>query len=118
MLFAKGLSFKAFKKMSKDSIAKILNVDAVVYCSTRLSKKMSDVEYDVKSVLEILVLLIPIAVIGSQYKVEMQIGIVEKNSPIIIWKTDYHPIGKKQEDIFGIMQRMFNSAAASFPYKK
>jgi hypothetical protein len=28
LLFAKGLSFKAFKNISKDSIARILNVDA------------------------------------------------------------------------------------------
>jgi LysM repeat protein len=118
LLFAKGLSFQEYKMISKDSLAKILNVDAVMYCSVRLSKKMSNVEYDVKSTLEMFVLPIPIAVIGSQYRVEIQIGLVEKTNPTVIWKTDYHPTGKKQEDIFGIMKRMFELAASNFPYRK
>jgi hypothetical protein len=118
LLFSKGLSFEEYKMISKDSIAKILNVDAVIYCKVWLSKKMSDIEYDVKSILELFVLPIPVPAIGSQYKVEMQIDLVEKNSPTVIWKTNYHPIGKKQEDIFGIMKRMFKSAALNLPYKK
>jgi hypothetical protein len=46
-LFAKGDSFKNFLALSKDSISKLLNVDAILFCEVTLAKKISDTEYDV-----------------------------------------------------------------------
>ncbi len=46
MLFSKGMSFEKFRQLSKDTLAKILSVDAVVFCNVNLSKKFNNSEYN------------------------------------------------------------------------
>ncbi len=119
LLFASGRSFEEFRSMQQDSVAKLLGVDAVVFCNTSLSKKMSDGAYATKEVATALLLPIPFAAMsGSQYKVVMQVGLVDKYYPTIIWNTTYNPTGNREEDIFGIMKRTLRRSAETFPYNK
>jgi TolB-like protein len=112
LLFAKGMSFSTYKTLSKDSLASILGVDAVVFCDISLALRYRDGEYIVSS------LIIGGIITGSQYKVITTLGVVEKNNPITLWQKRYEPNGKHYEDIFGILRRMLKTAAIDFPYKK
>ncbi len=113
MLFSKGMTFGQFKQLSKDTLAKILGVDAVVFCNVNLSKKYSEKEYNTY-----LAFGVGLLFVGSKFKVVTQMGIVEKFSPVVLWQKEYLPLGKTEEDIFGILRRMLKMAAVDFPYKK
>jgi hypothetical protein len=117
LLFAKGMNFKEFLKVSKDSLAKILNVDAVIFCDVELANKFSNTEYDV-----LLAYGAPVTIfgifMGSKYDVKVKFGIVEKENLVTLWQKNYMPTGKIDEDIFGILRRMLKTAAVDFPYKK
>jgi hypothetical protein len=117
LLFSKGMKFKDFLQVSKDSLAKILNVDAVVFCNVELANKYSNTEYDL-----LLAYGAPTTIygifMGSKYDVKVKFGILEKVNAITLWQKDYMPTGKIDEDIFGILRRMLKTAAVDFPYKK
>jgi hypothetical protein len=117
LLFAKGMSFKEFLKVSKDSLAKILNVDAVIFCDVELANKFSNTEYDVLLAYGATVTIFGIFM-GSKYDVKVKFGIVEKENLVTLWQKNYMPTGKIDEDIFGILRRMLKTAAVDFPYKK
>ncbi len=113
LLFSKGMSFKTFRELSKDTLAKMLNVDAVVFCNVNLSKKFDNKDYNT-----FLALGIGLPFLGSRFKVVTQIGVVENTSPAILWQKEYLPNGKIDEDIFSILRRMLKTAVVDFPYKK
>ena len=109
LLFQSGMSFMQYKLLPKQEIAKKLNVDIVVFSNVIMSKKYTNAEYEIAS------LLIPA---GSNFKVVLEAGVVDKTSPQILWQKNYMPTGKYNEDIFRILERMLKTAAADFPYKK
>ena len=110
LLFQSGMSFMEYKLLPKQEIAKRLNVDIVVFCNVILSKKYTDTEYEIASFLA--------WPIGSNFRVVLETGVVDKTSSQILWQKNYMPTGKNHEDIFRILERMLKTAAADFPYKK
>jgi len=110
LLFQSGMNFMQFKLLPKDEIAKKLHVDIVVFCNVILSKKYTDIEYEIASFVGF--------PLGSNFRVVLEAGVVDKTSSKILWQKNYMPTGKNHEDIFRILERMIKTAAADFPYKK
>lgn len=82
ILFSKGMSFGQFKELSKDTFAKMLDVDAVILCNVNLSKRYTDDDYNALLIVD----GVGAPILGSKFKVVTQIGIVEKTSHTILWQ--------------------------------
>ncbi len=76
------MSFGQFKELSKDTFAKMLDVDAVILCNVNLSKRYTDDDYNALLIVD----GVGAPILGSKFKVVTQIGIVEKTSHTILWQ--------------------------------
>lgn len=105
-----GLTYTDIRLKSKESIAKLLGVDAVISNITRMDKPMSEGAAIAVGVL--------IGAWGSTNNVNTTINIHEAKQGDLIWKYDYvanGTIGSSPENLVNALMR---NASRKFPYNE
>lgn len=126
-LFSNGLPFSEYNKISKDSIAKILGVDAVVYCLSDLTKvdfKSLNINLDFSNPLNAF-----ISVIGSSVSASKKpqlpnsdIGLyfigIDGATNYKLFEMPYKFNVSRREGLNGFYKNSIKNFAKIFPYKK
>jgi hypothetical protein len=105
-----GISYADLKDKSKESIAKLLGVDAVISNVTRMDKPMSEGVAVVVGVL--------FGTWGSTNNVNTTINIHEANKGDLIWKYDYVAQGSVGSSPDNLVNALMRNASRKFPYNE
>jgi hypothetical protein len=126
-LFASGLSFSKYKTMSEMDLAKILEVDAVIFCKTDLAKmnyKSVDVFLGIGSPSSFLLgasLTAFSAATAKEVqtdKINLQLGIIESKNGIEIWQTFYRNEPSSYYGLEDFFIKSLKNASKIIPYRK
>jgi len=105
-----GISYTALRDKSKESIAKLLGVDAVISNITRMNKPMSEG------------VAVAIGVIlgswGTTNNVTTTINIHEAQKGDLIWKYDYVAQGSVGSSPENLVNGLMRNASRKFPYNE
>lgn len=105
-----GISYAALRDKSKESIAKLLGVDAVISNITRMDKPMSEG------------VAVAIGVIlgswGTTNNVTTTINIHEAQKGDLIWKYDYVAQGSFGSSPENLVNGLMRNASRKFPYNE
>ncbi|HEV8079249.1 MAG TPA: hypothetical protein VGP43_00950 [Chitinophagaceae bacterium] len=105
-----GISYTALRDKSKESIAKLLGVDAVISNITRMDKPMSEG------------VAVAIGVIlgswGTTNNVTTTINIHEAQKGDLIWKYDYVAQGSFGSSPENLVNGLMRNASRKFPYNE
>lgn len=105
-----GISYSALRDKSKESIAKLLGVDAVISNITRMDKPMSEG------------VAVAIGVIlgswGTTNNVTTTINIHEAQKGDLIWKYDYVAQGSFGSSPENLVNGLMRNASRKFPYNE
>lgn len=105
-----GISYADLRDKSKESIAKILGVDAVISNVTRMDKPMSE---GVAVAIGLLV-----GAWGSTNNVTTTINIHEAKQGDLIWKYDYVAHGSVGSSPENLVNALMRNASRKFPYNE
>ena len=105
-----GLTYTEVRLKSKEDLAKILGVDAVITNITRMDKPMSE---GVAVALAILV-----GATGSTNNVNTTINIHEATKGDLIWKYDYVAQGSFGSSPENLVNGLMRNASRKFPYNE
>ncbi len=105
-----GLTYTDIRLKSKESIAKILGVDAVISNITRMDKPMSEGAAIAVGVL--------IGAWGSTNNVTTTINIHEAKQGDLIWKYDYVAQGSVGSSPENLVNALMRNASRKFPYNE
>ncbi|MDB5200398.1 MAG: hypothetical protein JWO92_2361 [Chitinophagaceae bacterium] len=105
-----GLTYRDIRLKSKESIAKLLGVDAVISNITRMDKPMSE---GVAVAVGIL-----IGAWGSTNNVTTTINIHEAKQGDLIWKYDYVAQGSVGSSPENLVNALMRNASRKFPYNE
>lgn len=105
-----GISYTDLRDKSKESIAKLLGVDAVISNITRMDKPMSE---GVAVAVGIL-----FGTWGSTNNVTTTINIHEANQGDLIWKYDYVAQGSVGSSPENLVNGLMRNASRKFPYNE
>lgn len=105
-----GLTYKDIRIKSKESMAKLLGVDAVISNMTRMDKPMSE---GVAVAIGIL-----IGAWGSTNNVNTTINIHEAGQGDLIWKYDYVAQGSVGSSPENLVNALMRNASRKFPYNE
>ena len=103
-----GISYADLRDKSKESIAKLLGVDAVISNITRMDKPMSDGGAAAVGIL--------IGSWGSTNNVTTTINIHEAKQGDLIWKYDYVAQGSLGSSPENLVNGLMRNASRKFPY--
>jgi hypothetical protein len=126
-LFAGGLSFNKYKTMSEVELAKILEVDAVIFCKTDLTKisyKNATIFLGLGSAgsfilgASLTALSAATAKEVQTDKVKLQVGIVEGKTGIEIWQTYYTNEPSSYYGLEDFFSKSLKNASKIIPYRK
>ena len=126
-LFAGGLSFSKYKTMNETELAKILQVDAVIFMKTDLSKmgyKSIDVFVGLGS-RNIFLLGASLTAISAATakevqtdKITLKVGIVESNSGAEIWQRVYINEPPNYDELEYFFSKSLYRVSKIIPYRK
>lgn len=105
-----GISYADLRDKSKESIAKLLGVDAVISNVTRMDKPMSE---GVAVAIGVL-----IGSWGSTNNVTTTINIHEAKQGDLIWKYDYVTQGSVGSSPENLVNALMRNASRKFPYNE
>jgi hypothetical protein len=105
-----GLTYTDVRLKSKESMAKLLGVDAVITNITRMDKPMSD---GVAIALRVL-----IGASGTTNNVNTTINIHEAKQGDLIWKYDYLAQGSFGSSPENLVNGLMRNASRKFPYNE
>lgn len=105
-----GISYTDLRDKSKESVAKLLGVDAVISNGTRMDKPMSE---GVAVAVGIL-----LGAWGSTNNVTTTINIHEANQGDLIWKYDYVAQGSVGSSPENLVNGLMRNASRKFPYNE
>jgi hypothetical protein len=126
-LFAGGLSFSKYKTMREIELAKILEVDAVIFCKTDLTKmsyKNSTIFLGLGSAGSFLLgasltaFSAATAKVVQADKINLQVGIVESENGIEIWQTSYTNEPSSYYGLEDFFSKSLKNASKIIPYRK
>ena len=103
-----GITYAALRDRSRESIAKLLNVDAVITNTTRMDKPMSEGLAVAVGVL--------IGAWGSTNNVNTTINIYEGAKGELVWKYDYLAQGSVGSSPDNLVNALMRNASRKFPY--
>ena len=105
-----GFTYADVRTKSKESIAKLLGVDAVISNMTRMDKPMSDGAAIVVGVL--------LGAWGNTNSVNTTINIHEAKKGDLIWKYDYDAGGSVGSSTDNLVNALMRNASRKFPYNE
>ncbi len=105
-----GLTYTDIRLKSRESLAKLLGVDAVITNITRMDKPMSD---GVAVALGVI-----FGASGSTNNVNTTINIHEANKGDLIWKYDYLAQGSFGSSPENLVNGLMRNASRKFPYNE
>ncbi len=105
-----GLTYTDVRLKSREALAKLLGVDAVITNITRMDKPMSD---GVAIALGVL-----LGASGSTNNVNTTINIHEANKGDLIWKYDYVAQGSFGSSPENLVNGLMRNASRKFPYNE
>ncbi len=123
LLFSEGMSLNQYRNLNRDSIAKILNVDAVLFCSSTIERSVKG--FDPLPMLSFMldrsllgaVNAIPISN-SEVHKLFITLEINENKSAVPIWRQKYGHYNNGIYKLQAILKRILKEAANNFPYHK
>jgi hypothetical protein len=126
-LFAGGMSFSKYKTMTKYELAKILEVDAVIFTNANLEKmnyKSFDVFLGIGSAGSFLLgaaLTAFSAATAKEIKtdkIKLKVGIVDTKNGIEIWQRDYYNEPSSYIALDDFFVNSLKNASKVIPYRK
>jgi hypothetical protein len=102
------ITYNDLKTKSKESLAQLLGVDAVITTRASMKKPMSD---DAALALGLIV-----GVWGSTNDVQTTISINEGKNGDIVWKYDYNATGSVGSNTDRLVNALMRNASKKFPY--
>jgi hypothetical protein len=126
-LFASGMSFSKYKTMTKYELAKILEVDAVIFTKANLEKmsyKSFDVFLDTGSPGSFLLGAALTAFSAATAKeiqtdkIKLKVGIVDTKNGIEIWQRDYYNEPSSYIPLDEFFVNSLKNASKFIPYRK
>ena len=117
-LFAGGLSFEEYQKISPDSLARILQVDAVVFCNTHIVKELTEDEALGLNVLSFVVLGPAGVGLFGTTSVKFDLGLAENSAAKNIWPQEEIPLLYHNPSMDRILEYTLKFNAKKFPYRK
>ena len=105
-----GINYKELQFKSKESIAKLLGVDAVISNTTRMEKPMSEGAAVAVGLL--------IGAWGATNNVNTTINIYEAKRGDLIWKYDYVAQGSIGSSPDNLVNALMRNASRKFPYNE
>ena len=105
-----GLTYTDIRLKSKESLSKLLGVDAVISNVTRMDKPMSEGAAIAMSIL--------FGASGSTNNVNTTINIHEANKGDLIWKYDYVAQGSFGSSAENLVNALMRNASRKFPYNE
>jgi hypothetical protein len=110
LLLQAGLDYEHIKTKTKDELARLLEVDAVISTKAIMEKPMSDGAAIVVGVL--------IGSWGSTNQVQTSISINEATKGELVWKYDYVASGSVGSSPDRLVNDLMRNASRKFPYNK
>lgn len=104
-----GIVYSDLKTKDRSSLAKLLNVDAVIQNSTSLDKPMSEGAAIALGLL--------VGVWGSTNQVKTTINIHDGTSAKLIWKYDYQASSSVGSSSTNLVNALMRNASRKFPYQ-
>jgi hypothetical protein len=126
-LFAGGLSFSKYKTMTKYELARILQVDAVIFTNANLEKmsyKSFDVFLDTNSPGSFLLGAAFTAFSAATAKeiktdkIKLKVGIMDTKNGIEIWQRDYYNEPSSYIPLNEFFVQSLKNASKIIPYRK
>ena len=108
ILIKNGITYQNLKEKTKDEIAKILGVDAVISTKASMKKPMSDGAAVAVGLL--------VGAWGSTNNVETAITINEATKGDLVWKYDYTASGSVGSNTDNLVEALMRNASKRFPY--
>lgn len=103
-----NISYNSLKTMSKEELAKLLNVDAIISTSVRMDKPMNE---GVAVALGVVT-----GVWGNTNAVYTTINIHEGQQGDLMWKYDYQASGSIGSSPENLVNALMRNASKKFPY--
>ena len=123
LIFSGGISLNQYRNLARDSIAKILNVDAVIFCSSTIERSIKGFDP-----LPILSFLLDRSLLGAVNAIPLSNSEVHKlfitleinkiNSLIPIWRQKYGHYNNGIYNLQDILKRILKDASHHFPITK
>lgn len=110
LLLQAGLDYDHIHTKTKDELARLLEVDAVISTKATMEKPMSDGAAIVVGVL--------IGSWGNTNQVQTSISINESTTGELIWKYDYSASGSVGSSPARLVDNLMRNASKKFPYNK
>ncbi len=126
-LFSKGLTFKDYKTIPKDSIAKILGVDAVVFGTTDLTKsnlKTINLFLNFSSPLNVITSIASTSIILNEQNetltdnINLNVVVVETKTNLKLVEKSYSTVVKADGGFEKFYRNSIKNFAKNLPYKK
>jgi hypothetical protein len=105
-----GISYADLRERSKESLAKLLGVDAVISNNTRMDKPMSEGVAVAMGVI--------LGTWGTTNNVNTTINIHEAQKGDLIWKYDYVAQGSVGSSPENLVNGLMRNASRKFPYNE
>lgn len=108
LLLQNGITYADMKSKTKDDIAKLLGVDAVISTKASMKKPMSEGAAVALGLL--------VGSWGSTNDVQTTININEAKKGDLIWKYDYNATGTVGSNTDRLVDALMRNASKKFPY--
>ncbi|MEI7737080.1 MAG: hypothetical protein WCI49_16540 [Ferruginibacter sp.] len=108
MLLKEGITYEVLKSKTKDELARLLGVDAVISTKASMKKPMSDGAAVALGVL--------VGAWGSTNNVVTSISINESVKGDLVWKYDYTATGSVGSNTDNLVNTLMRNASRKFPY--
>ena len=120
ILFSRGMSLKQYRNINKDSLAKILNVDVVFFCSGIVENDPGENDKFPFIAPGPLLggMLIFTEPINVMHKLTVTLGINEKNNATPFWSQKYGHYNNGINKLHDIFNRILKDALHHFPKNK
>jgi hypothetical protein len=108
ILLQNGIGYGDMRAKTKDELARLLNVDAVISTRVDMKKPMSE-----GAALAVGLL---VGAWGSTNNIQTTISINEAKQGDLVWKYDYHADGSVGSSTTNLVNALMRNASKKFPY--
>ena len=121
LVFADKRSLNQFRNLTKDSLAKILGVDIVLFCNAKITgneTKLTAVDH-ISMVTDPSLLNIygTLDGVGTKvHKIKMKIGFNIIGNENAVWQKDFGPYNNGLDRLYFIVKRILKKSAKHIPY--
>ncbi|MEO7049286.1 MAG: hypothetical protein ABI091_28540 [Ferruginibacter sp.] len=108
ILLQNGIGYGDMRAKTKDELARLLNVDAVISTRADMKKPMSEGAAVAVGLL--------VGAWGSTNNIQTTISINEAKQGDLVWKYDYHADGSVGSSTTNLVNALMRNASKKFPY--